>query len=103
MGGLVMSSHRHVYGLAEFKLVNDDNVYGASRIDSDVNGNPRYVVHYRFIAPTYEEALRIARQVGGKKYKAKWYGGGIVFTTYDIQGILKDVVVNYEGQAYESW
>jgi len=51
------------------------------KIDHDTNGNPRYVIHWLNIpmAQTYNDAVVIMRGFGGKKYRAKWYGGGIVF------------------------
>ena len=61
----------------------------------DANGNPRYVCHFlhlltkkesagdtkslSFGSHWYDIAARRANSVGGRKYKAKWYGGGIVF------------------------
>jgi hypothetical protein len=33
-------------------------------------------------ADTYEAALALARQIGGRKYHNKQYGGGIVFQCY---------------------
>lgn len=63
------------------------------RIDNDVNGNARYVVHYLTIPyedddsqPFYiNQANHIEharKALYGKKYRAKWYGGGIVFQAY---------------------
>ncbi len=96
----MVSSHKHSYGLGNstFKLIDDSNTYGCDLIDSDINGNPRYVLHYEFIAPTFDKALSIAKLVGGRKYRGKWFSGGIVFTTYNIHDILKNVVVNYGGK-----
>jgi hypothetical protein len=65
------------------------------RINNDVNGNPRYVVHFYdllndieglnlTILERYELALQKARKVGGKMYRGKDFGGGIVFQSYDI-------------------
>lgn len=66
-----------------------------TRIDNDVNGNPRYVCHYtRLSTPIdrdadvsqrYTLALARARAIGGKKYHTKKYGGGIVFQSYSLQ------------------
>lgn len=39
----------------------------------------------------YEKALAKAREVGGKRYRAKWYGGGIVFQSYNIKQHLARV------------
>ena len=52
------------------------------RIDNDVNGNPRYAVHFL--------SLNIKPQDYGKipnltKYRAKWFGGGYVFQSYNIE------------------
>lgn len=65
------------------------------RINNDVNGNPRYVVHFYdlltdieglnlSILERYELALQKARKVGGKMYRGKDFGGGIVFQSYNI-------------------
>jgi hypothetical protein len=69
-----------------------------TRVNNDVNGNPRYVCHYlKFItiedtqAPNYkmgndyEIALKKAKKIGGRKFHNKQYGGGIVFQSYNIQ------------------
>lgn len=71
------------------------------RVDSGVNGNPRYVVHYLELLPhaPYNQKLRgdvmdfrvrqeiefdiVKRALFGRRYPAKWMGGGIVFTTYE--------------------
>lgn len=81
------------------------------RIDNDINGNPRYVCH--FLSLTNEkdreaalsEAKRLqsfshipflfdlamikARKIGGKRYKGKDFGGGIVFQSYNIKDLEK--------------
>ena len=83
------------------------------RVDNDANGNPRYVVHFldlltkeeqskvnaevaelRKKAPNqwfsctehlFNAALKKARTVGGRKYRGKWFGGGIVFQSYNLK------------------
>lgn len=63
------------------------------QVDHDINGNARYVVHYLAIPfqdddsqPFYvnqNNHIEAARQaLFGKKYRAKWFGGGIVFQAY---------------------
>ena len=49
------------------------------RIDSDINGNPRYYLPI-FLAPE-----SIARKLGAVKYRGKKYGAGWVFQTYNLQ------------------
>ena len=65
-----------------------------TRVNSDVNGNPRYVLHFTLLGNTYLEALNNSRQFGGKKYNTKSYGGGIVFQTYSLDS-LTDKINNF--------
>ena len=53
----------------------------------DVNGNPRYVLHFLALADTYEEALFIGKKAFGKKFHNKQFGGGIVFQTYSLSNV----------------
>jgi hypothetical protein len=83
----------------------------------DVNGNPCYVCHYpalltqsekmnpdniqrvyRGLPQGYHIAISRAREIGGKRYRAKWYGGGIVFTDYEnvIRAHIKRIVAEAE-------
>lgn len=71
-----------------YKVVNG---IGFCRVNNDINGNPRYVVH--FLAFTTEEEMRNdnlsqnqlyaiakkrANDLGFSVYRANWYGGGFV-------------------------
>ena len=67
------------------------------RVNNDACGNPRYVVHYLEIADTYSDALALIRKIGGKMYTAKWYGGGLVFSTYNLEQTL-DELMTYAGK-----
>lgn len=65
-----------------------------TRINNDVNGNPRYVCHFlHFITDKdkftnlderYKLACKRANALGGRKFHNKQYGGGIVFQSYNI-------------------
>jgi hypothetical protein len=72
------------------------------KINNDINGNPRFVVHfYDLLRDGEGEGLNIlekfdlvvkkARKVGGKVYRGKDFGGGIVFQSYNILETLKKV------------
>lgn len=92
-----------------------------TRINNDINGNPRYVCHYSDIPLSkfdlaviqhkiivakslgactvgmqtnleYQIALNKCRKLGGKKYHTKNYGGGIVFQSYNIQALEKSIL-----------
>lgn len=64
-----------------------------TRVNNDVNGNSRYVCSWlNFNTETYEEALEIAKEIGGKKFHNKQYGGGIVFgSVYNVQFLNKKI------------
>lgn len=69
-----------------------------TRIENDINGNPRYVVHFldvltkderealrdKPITFLFKIALAKAKKIGGATYRAKWYGGGIVLSSYNL-------------------
>lgn len=58
------------------------------KVNNDVNGNPRYVLHFLSLLSDYSEAVSLAKKFDGKQYKAKWYGGGIIFTTYSLKDLI---------------
>ena len=62
------------------------------RITNCINGNPRYLIHFLYVANDYNEALNISRQVGGKKYKGKDFGGGIVISSYNLASDLSQII-----------
>lgn len=65
-----------------------------TRVNNDVYGNPRYVVHFLDIMPErfdkydlnnkYQAVVKFANKLGGKKFHNKQYGGGIVFQSYNL-------------------
>lgn len=62
-----------------------------TRINNDVNGNPRYVVHYLQMADTYERALYLGRKLGGRKFHNKQFGGGIAFQSYNTDKLAERI------------
>lgn len=81
-----------------------------TRINSDVNGNPRFVCHYvdllrpeddeKDVFKHYDIALANSRQFGGRKHHTKSYGGGIAFQSYNIDGLERDIL-KFTGQLPE--
>lgn len=61
----------------------------AFRIENDNNGNPRYVVHFSDLGISLWDYDDINKLYGFKKYTAKWFGGGVVFQSYNIQDTLE--------------
>lgn len=60
--------------------------FTVTRINNDLNGNPRYVVSGHDL-----EALYGRIPAPFKPYRAKWYGGGYVIQSYDIAGDIRDL------------
>jgi hypothetical protein len=70
-----------------------------TRVNNDVNGNPRYVIHFLALLTDAEKdyngltldsrySVAIARAkklFSGKKFHNKQYGGGIVFQSYNVE------------------
>lgn len=84
-----------------------ENKVSFTRIENDVNGNPRYVINFQELVndndrettkpdPSLDKlfavALKKARTIGGRTYRAKWYGGGIVFQSYNINELEKQIL-----------
>lgn len=59
------------------------NTIRFKHINNDVNGNPRYIVHFLQCKPfegaSYEQTVKACNKIGGRRYHNKSYGGGIVF------------------------
>lgn len=85
-----------------------------TRVNNDVNGNPRYVCHFlelltreekgfyndgtkEYFEPKlslserYTVAIKRANKIGGRKFHNKQYGGGIVFQSYNIAATEKAI------------
>ena len=55
------------------------------RVDNDVNGNPRYVLHYLAFDNDYATAKEIANSLGWSVYRAKSHGGCFVGQSYSTK------------------
>ena len=82
-----------------YKLFGEDIT--VERINNDVNGNPRYVIHFIAVSSKLKDSLRSlikdwdlyetsikASGKGFKRYHNKSYGGGICFQSYNVQNDL---------------
>lgn len=105
-------------GKPEEKKAEPNNIL-FTRVNSDSNGNPRYVCHFlnlntqaeldnpNWIPVSEKYALAVSRshEIGGRKYRAKHYGGGIVFDSYSLDDTVKHINRitghNYTGYALD--
>ena len=70
-----------------------------TRVNNDVYGNPRFVTHFfSFLKEeeqtlsNYSLAVKRANKLGGKKYRGNDFGGGIVFQSYNLDGLRKRII-----------
>jgi hypothetical protein len=91
-GEIMMSATKYP---EQFIEVNGESI-PYHQVDHDVNGNPRFVVHFLSLDIELADYGRIP---GLKKYRAKWFGGGYVFQSYnleqDLQWAFKQVKAYY--------
>jgi hypothetical protein len=89
-----------------------ENKIKFKQVNCDTYGNSRYVCHFLElineqdnenvknsglyqVRELYNIAVNKARKIGGKKYNAKNYGGGIVFSccnTEEIENKIKSIL-----------
>jgi len=71
-----------------------------TKIKKDINGNPRYVIHFSniltegenlTISQKYDMAVKKANKIGGSKYRSKSFVGGIVFQSFNINNLEKEI------------
>lgn len=90
-------------------MTTTENKIEFTRINNDVNGNPRYVCHFfaligaqdrlelaktdaiDIISAEYQLALKKAKLLGGKRFNNKQYGGGIVFQCNNIGNLSEQI------------
>ena len=58
------------------------------RIPKDINGNPRYVVNFLDLNIKLSDYNNINKLYGFNKYCAKWFDGGVVFQSHNIEDTL---------------
>lgn len=62
----------------------------ATRIPNDVNGNPRYAIHFLSLGLTEypDKTPKRLTALGLRRYHNKSYGGGYSFKSYNLQASL---------------
>lgn len=72
----------------------DDARYIESRMErvgNDINGNPRYVLHFLAFHSDYATAKDIANSIGWSVYRAKSHGGCFVGQSYSTKAEARDI------------
>jgi hypothetical protein len=78
--------------MREYTVKTKNGEVDVYRIDNDVNGNPRYIIHYLTLGLDNYEATDKTRALGLSKYRGKQFGGGFVFQSYNIEQDVKDFI-----------
>lgn len=61
------------------------------RISNDVNGNPRYLIHYLNLGLEIYESTKQTRKAGFKIYRGKNFDGGFVFSSYSVESDINQM------------
>lgn len=69
-----------------------------TRVNNDINGNPRYVCHFFELLKdseknvyNYKLAVKRALQIGGKIYRGKDFSDGVVFQCYNLGMLIERI------------
>lgn len=73
------------------------------RVNNDINGNGRYVVHFLSLLGEHEgDSLTVhekydlaagkSHAIGGRKYRGKNFGGGIVFQSVNNEDLAEEIL-----------
>ena len=58
----------------------------------DVNGNPRYFIHFMELGLDDYVSTKETRKAGLKKYKGRLFGGGYIFSSYNPSESVKRIM-----------
>lgn len=72
----------------------------ATRVNNDVNGNPRWVVHFSDLGL---ERLEFNNVYLFEKYRANWFGGAYIFQSHNIEDTLKYALKKIEAERDSSY
>lgn len=67
--------------------------YDVFKMKNDVNGNPRYIIHFLDLGLEEYEPTNLTRKAGlaiRRNFKA--FGGGFVFQSYNVKASLKFIL-----------
>jgi len=66
--------------------------HGVYRVQNDCFGNPRYVTHFLAFDNKYDQAKIIANKLGWSVYRAKWFGGGFVTQSFNLENTIEEII-----------
>ena len=66
--------------------------YDFFRVNNDVNGNPRYVIHFLAFDSNYDTAKVLANSIGFRVYRGRDFGGGFVGQSYNLENTAERII-----------
>ena len=66
--------------------------YDFFRVNNDVNGNPRYVIHFLAFDSDYDTAKVLANSIGFRVYRGRDFGGGFVSMSYNLENTAERII-----------
>ncbi len=92
-----MTKNKNIVSEFNLKLDNGEEIQ-VIRTTNDINGNPRYIVHFLALGlKNYEDRKKVDLSM----YRGSWYGGGIIIKSYDIKSDI-EYYVNKVEQLYNN-
>ena len=62
------------------------------RVNNDVYGNPRYVIHWLAFGSDYDDAKKLANAQGFRVYRGRDFGGGFVCQSYNLENTAENII-----------
>lgn len=62
------------------------------RVTNDMNGNPRYVIHFLAFSGDYDKARKLASSIGFRVYRGRDFGGGFVGQSYNLESTADQII-----------
>lgn len=72
----------------------------AIRVNNDINGNPRWAVHFSELGLERSEFNNVYLF---EKYRANWFGGAYIFQSHNIQHTLENALKKIEEERDSSY
>ncbi len=76
----------------QFVTLSNGEEIAVWQVKNRVSDTPRYVVHFSSIADSHDEAISLVEKVGGSRYNAVWFNGGVVFESHNPQETLEKLL-----------
>lgn len=88
------------------ELIQESNY---TRVSNDINGNPRYVLHYLVFKPLEIKTIDIfnayeytKNHLGLGKFHNKQFGGGLIVPSYSLESDLRDILLSSVEKSFKN-